>query len=153
MSGPSLMFSDPPFLYNMIGIFDAFLFVWAQRYHNGFKYFIRLHWIWCQQTLYNWIWRQQTFVNWIWRQQTFMNLSLYFLLIAVFSYKRINYFSLFQKHVFIFKMGFWMSFYFQNVVLFWNVLSFSKCERFCECCFSFFWKDTILNKNLYIYYK
>ena len=29
-----------------------------------------------------------------------------------------------------------MSFHFQNLVLFQNVLSFSKCERFCECCFS-----------------
>ena len=47
------------------------------------------------------------------------------------SQVRINYFSLFQKHVFIFKMGFRMSFYFQNVVCFQNVLSFSKCERFC----------------------
>ena len=44
--------------------------------------------------------------------------------------ERINYFSLFQIHVFIFKMSFGMSFHFQNVVLFRNVLSFSKCERF-----------------------
>ena len=35
-----------------------------------------------------------------------------------------------QKHVFIFKMGFGMSFHFQNVILFRNVFSFSKCERF-----------------------
>ena len=34
--------------------------------------------------------------------------------------------------VFIFKMGFGMSFHFQNVVLFRNVLSFSKYERFYE---------------------
>ena len=54
--------------------------------------------------------------------------------------------SLFQKHVFIFKMGFRMCFHFQNVVLFWNVLSFSKCERFCECCFSFFQKTQLLTK-------
>ena len=60
-----------------------------------------------------------------------------------FFQKRINYFSLFWKHVFIFKMGFRMSFHFQNVVLFRNVLSFSKCERFLECCFSFFWKTQL----------
>ena len=30
-----------------------------------------------------------------------------------------------------------MSFHFQNVVLFQNLLSFSNCERFYECCFSF----------------
>ena len=46
-----------------------------------------------------------------------------------------NYFSLFQRLVFIFKMGFRMSFHFQNIILFWNVLSFSKCERFWECWF------------------
>ena len=57
--------------------------------------------------------------------------------------KRINYFSLFWKHFFIFKMGFRMSFHFQNVVLFRNVLSFSKCERFRECCFSFFRKTQL----------
>ena len=39
-------------------------------------------------------------------------------------------FSLFHKRVFIFKMGFGMSFHFQNVVLFRKVFSFSKCERF-----------------------
>ena len=44
LSGPSLSFSYPPFLYNMIGIFDAFLFVLAQRYYNGFKYFMRFLW-------------------------------------------------------------------------------------------------------------
>ena len=32
----------------------------------------------------------------------------------------------------IFKMGFGMSFHFQNVVLFRNVFSFSKCENFPE---------------------
>ena len=42
-----------------------------------------------------------------------------------------------QFCVFIFKMGFGMSFHFQNVVPFRNVLSFSKCERFCECSFAF----------------
>ena len=63
----------------------------------------------------------------------------YLLAITKGSYKkRINYFSLFQKHVFIIKMGFRMSFHFQNEVLFRNMLLFSKCERFCECCFSFF---------------
>ena len=41
------------------------------------------------------------------------------------------------------KMGFGMSFHFQNVVLLWNVLSFSKFERFCECCFSFFRKTQL----------
>ena len=40
------------------------------------------------------------------------------------SQVRINYFSLFQKHVFIFKMGFRMSFHFQNVVHFQNVKGF-----------------------------
>ena len=44
------------------------------------------------------------------------------------------------KHVFIFKMGFRMSFHFQNVVLFQNALSFLKCKRFCDFCFSFFRK-------------
>ena len=44
---------------------------------------------------------------------------------------------------FIFKMGFGMSFHFQNVVLFQKVFSFSKCERFCECCFSFFPKTQL----------
>ena len=32
------------------------------------------------------------------------------------------------------------------LVLFQNVLSFSKCERFCECCFSFFWKSQLWTK-------
>ena len=41
----------------------------------------------------------------------------------------------------------------KNDFLFQNVLSFSKCGRFCECCFSFFPKNTIVNKNLYIHYK
>ena len=45
------------------------------------------------------------------------------------------------------KMGFGMSFHFQNVVLFQNVFSFSKCERFREC-FFLFPKNTIVNKNL-----
>ena len=49
--------------------------------------------------------------------------------------KRINYFSLFQKHVFIFKMDFGMSFQFENVVLLRNVFSFSKCKRFCKYSF------------------
>ena len=47
-----------------------------------------------------------------------------------------------SKHVFIFKTGFRMSFHFQNVVLFQNALSFSKCKRFCDFCFSFFRKNT-----------
>ena len=51
--------------------------------------------------------------------------------------KRNNYFSLFQKHVFIFKMGFGMSFHSQNVVLFWKVFSFSKCGSFSKCVFIF----------------
>ena len=46
--------------------------------------------------------------------------------------KRINYFSLFQKHGFVFKVDFGMGFHFQNVFL--NMLSFPKCERFRECC-------------------
>ena len=37
----------------------------------------------------------------------------------------------FQKHVFIFKTGFRMRFHCQKG-FFWNVLSFSKCEWFCE---------------------
>ena len=39
-----------------------------------------------------------------------------------------------------------MRFHFQNLVLFRNVPSFSKCERFCD--FSIFPKDTIVNKSL-----
>ena len=39
-----------------------------------------------------------------------------------------------KKHVFIFKMGFGMSFHFQNVAFFHNVLS---CERFREVFFPF----------------
>ena len=50
---------------------------------------------------------------------------------AIF-YPKNNYFSLFQNHVFISKMSFRMSFNFQNVFLISNVLSFSKCEGFCE---------------------
>ena len=50
-------------------------------------------------------------------------------------------FSLLQKQVFIFKMGLGISFCFQNVFFFFrNVLSFLKCERFGECCSSFFQK-------------
>ena len=37
-----------------------------------------------------------------------------------------------SKHVFIFKTGFRMSFHFQNVVIFRNVFSLSKCERSTE---------------------
>ena len=48
-----------------------------------------------------------------------------------------------RKHVFIFKMGFGMSFHFQNVVLFRNVLSFSKCERFRDFWFPFSEKHNI----------
>ena len=39
-----------------------------------------------------------------------------------------------------------MSFHFPSIVLFQNVLSFSKCARFCECCFSFFQKPQLLRK-------
>ena len=53
--------------------------------------------------------------------------------------------------------GFGMSSHFQNVVLFWNTLSFSKCERFCECFFPFSekhnCKQTFINKNLFSHYK
>ena len=42
----------------------------------------------------------------------------------------------FPKTCFHFKMGFRMSFHFQNVVLFWKVLSISKFERFHEWCSS-----------------
>ena len=48
---------------------------------------------------------------------------------------------------FIFKMGFGMSFHFQNVVLFQKVFSFSKCERFHEV-FFLFPKNPIVNKTL-----
>ena len=41
-----------------------------------------------------------------------------------------------KKHAFILKMGFGMSSHFQNVILFRNVLSFSKCERFVVFPFS-----------------
>ena len=41
--------------------------------------------------------------------------------------------------------GFGMSFHFQNVVLFRNAFSFSKCERFHEF---FFPKNTIVNKTI-----
>ena len=59
--------------------------------------------------------------------------------------KRINYFSLFRKHVFIFKMGFGVSFHFQNVKGFVSaVFPFSK-EHNC--------KQRFVNKNLYSYYK
>ena len=59
----------------------------------------------------------------------FLNLSLYYLLIAVFFKKRINYFSLFKKHVFIFKMWFFFKRCFVSV-------------------FFLFPKNTIVNKNL-----
>ena len=52
--------------------------------------------------------------------------------------------SVFPKTCFHFQNGFRMSFHFQNVVLFPNMLSFSKCEWFCECCSSFFPKNTIV---------
>ena len=61
-------------------------------------------------------------------------------------FKRINYFSLFKKHVFIFKMGFGMSFRFQNVVLFQNVLSFLKCKRFCGIFLSSEKQNEVLDK-------
>ena len=51
-------------------------------------------------------------------------------------------------YVFIFKMGFGMSFHFQNVVLFQNLFSFSKCERFREVFFFLFPKNTIVNKTV-----
>jgi hypothetical protein len=75
-------------------------------------------------------------MNTLWLQQTFLNLSLYFLPIAVF-FKRIDYFSLFQKHLFISELSFKMSFHFRNVVLFQNVLSFSKCVFIFNMCFHF----------------
>ena len=80
--------------------------------------------------------------------------------------KSINYFPLFQKHVFIFKIHFRMCFHsqnvffsigvfiikmwfffkgyfhYQNVVLFQRVFSFSKCEKLRE-----FPKTTIVNKK------
>ena len=43
--------------------------------------------------------------------------------------------------------------FFKMCFQFQNVLSISKCERFCECCFSYFPKNTIVIKNLYIHYK
>ena len=64
--------------------------------------------------------------------------------------KRNNLFSLFQKYVFIFQMGFRMSFWFQNMVLFQNVLSFS--ERFGECCLTLSQKQNC-KQNLFIHYK
>ena len=55
--------------------------------------------------------------------------------------KRINYFSLFQKYVVIFKTYFGMSFYSQTVILFWKVLSFSKFGSFSKGVFIFkLWK-------------
>ena len=51
--------------------------------------------------------------------------------------------------IIIFKMGFGMSFHFQNAVLFRNVLSLSKCERFCQCCFSFFQKHNRKQKSVH----
>ena len=51
--------------------------------------------------------------------------------------KGINYFLLFQKHVFIFKMRFEMSFHSQNVVLLWKVFLFSKCDSFLKGVFIF----------------
>ena len=67
--------------------------------------------------------------------------------------KNINYFSLFPEHVFIFKLVFEMSFHFPSIVLFQNLLSFSKCARFCERFFFLFPKNTIVHKNLCIHYK
>ena len=62
-----------------------------------------------------------------------------------------------NENIFIFKMGFEMSFCFQNVVLLRNVFSFSKCERFRERFFSFSKKHNCeqksVNKNLYSHYK
>ena len=53
--------------------------------------------------------------------------------------------------------GFGMSFHFQNVVLFRNVSSFSKCERFRELFFPFSekhnCKQKFVNKNLYSHFK
>ena len=40
-------------------------------------------------------------------------------------------------------------FRFQNVVLFWNVLSFSKCKRFCECYFPFSEKHNCKQKSVH----
>ena len=46
-------------------------------------------------------------------------------------FTKVNYFLLFQKHVFIFKMCFFRNeLSFSKYVSFRNVLSFSKCERF-----------------------
>ena len=49
----------------------------------------------------------------------------------------LKYFSLFQKHALIFKMGFGMSFHFQNVVLFEMCFHFQNAKKFRECFFPF----------------
>ena len=61
-------------------------------------------------------------------------------------FKRINYFSLFKKHVFIFKMGFGMSFHFQNVFFFEMCFHFQSVKGFVRFFFRFP-KNTIVNKN------
>ena len=103
-------------------------------------------------------------INRIWGQQTFLNLSLYYLLIAVFfkgglitfhfsknMFSFSNYISewasilkmwfFFSKGVSIFKMWFFFErcFHFQNVALFRKVFSFSKLK--CFVSFFFFFSE------------